>query len=80
MKTYYSLSGEITFNDEVAALTSEVERLTSEEVNKIVCVGHAGFVKDLTIARDVPGVDVVVGGHTNTFLYNGNNTDKLCST
>ncbi|KAK7107283.1 snake venom 5'-nucleotidase-like [Littorina saxatilis] len=62
---------EITFSDVVAALTSEVASLTSQGINKIVCVGHAGFVVDLRIAREVPGVDVVVGGHTNTFLYNG---------
>lgn len=26
---------------------------------------------DKIVARDCPDVDVVVGGHTNTFLYNG---------
>ena len=25
----------------------------------------------IEIAKNVPDVDVVVGGHTNTFLYNG---------
>jgi hypothetical protein len=26
---------------------------------------------DKEVAQKVPDVDVVVGGHTNTFLYNG---------
>ncbi|KAL8583251.1 hypothetical protein ACOMHN_043086 [Nucella lapillus] len=61
----------VTFSDEVEAVRREVANLTGQGVNKIVCVGHAGFVKDLSIAREVVGVDVVVGGHTNTFLYTG---------
>lgn len=40
-------------------------------VNKIIALGHSGFTVDKDIARKVRGVDVVVGGHTNTFLYTG---------
>eukprot|EP00058_Branchiostoma_floridae_P000188 XP_002585676.1 hypothetical protein BRAFLDRAFT_111560 [Branchiostoma floridae] len=40
-------------------------------VNKIIALGHAGYSKDQDVARRVSGVDVVVGGHTNTFLYTG---------
>ncbi|XP_076445774.1 snake venom 5'-nucleotidase-like [Babylonia areolata] len=69
--TTISSPGKVRFEDEVAAVRREVERLTEQGVDKVVCVGHAGFRKDLTIARDVVGVDVVVGGHTNTFLYTG---------
>ena len=32
-------------------------------------VGHSGFEMDKKIAKECPLVDVVVGGHTNTFLY-----------
>lgn len=60
----------ITFNDEVASVTSHVAHLTSLGVTKIVCLGHSGYVTDLSIAQ-IPGVDVVVGGHTHSFLYNG---------
>lgn len=40
-------------------------------VNVVIAVGHAGFGVDKKIAEEVDGVDVVVGGHTNTFLYTG---------
>lgn len=40
-------------------------------VNKIIALGHSGFTVDKNIAQKVKGVDVVVGGHTNTFLYTG---------
>ena len=36
-----------------------------------MAVGHAGFDVDKEIAKKVIGVDVVVGGHSNTFLYSG---------
>ncbi|CAL8287137.1 unnamed protein product [Lota lota] len=59
------------FQNEVKALQVEVERLTSMGVNKIIALGHAGFDVDKDIAKRVKGVDVVIGGHTNTFLYTG---------
>ena len=39
----------------------------------IIAVGHSGFGEDKEIAREVDGLDVVVGGHTNTLLWNGEN-------
>ncbi len=43
-----------------------------EGVNILIAVGHAGYHKDVQIAEQVPDIDLVVGGHTNTFLWNGN--------
>ncbi|KAK3849661.1 hypothetical protein Pcinc_043592 [Petrolisthes cinctipes] len=67
-----SKSGRLKIKDEVTAVREEAQRLKQEEgVNIIIAVGHAGYTKDKTIAEMVEEVDVVVGGHTNTFLYNG---------
>lgn len=49
-----------------------MERLKKEGIKILIAVGHAGYVKDLEIAEQVPDIDVVVGGHSNTFLWNGN--------
>ena len=40
-------------------------------MNKIIALGHAGYNLDKELAAAVEGVDVVVGGHTDTFLYTG---------
>ena len=40
-------------------------------VNIITALGHSGFKMDQRIAKEVDGVDLVVGGHSNTFLYHG---------
>ncbi|XP_002741914.1 snake venom 5'-nucleotidase-like [Saccoglossus kowalevskii] len=61
----------LIFNPEVESIRAEVERLKTQGVNKIIALGHAGINKDLDIARMVDGIDIVVGGHTNTFLYTG---------
>ncbi len=48
-----------------------VKELESKGINKIIAVGHAGYNVDKEVAKKVVGVDVVVGGHSNTFLYSG---------
>ena len=36
-----------------------------------------GYKKDLEMARMVPDVDLIVGGHSQTFLFNGNSTPSI---
>ncbi|NXG36392.1 5NTD nucleotidase, partial [Dromaius novaehollandiae] len=62
---------DLIFEDEVEALQLQVNNLTAMGVNKIIALGHSGFTVDKNIAQKVKGVDVVIGGHTNTFLYTG---------
>ncbi|CAM4694675.1 unnamed protein product [Leuciscus chuanchicus] len=61
----------LQFQDEVTALQLEVDKLIALGVNKIIALGHSGFAVDKMIAKKVRGVDVVIGGHTNTFLFTG---------
>ena len=35
----------------------------------IIALGHSGYDRDLEVAARAPHVDVVVGGHTHSFLY-----------
>ncbi len=58
----------VTFSDPVAAVQAEVDRLTEEGVTKIVVLSHSGYGTDLRVAEETTGVDVIVGGHTNTLL------------
>lgn len=60
------------FLPEVESLKSAVQELKKQSINKIIAVGHSGIDMDKKIAKEVDGVDIVVGGHTNTFLYTGN--------
>ena len=62
--------GRLQFKDVVTSVQQEVNRLRNDGVKFIIALGHAGFRVDLSVGQ-IPGVDVVVGGHTNTFLYTG---------
>lgn len=66
-------TGTLVFNDVVSSVRTAVSEIQANDssVNIIIAVGHAGFTLDKQIAKEVDGVDIVVGGHTNTFLYTG---------
>jgi len=58
----------IVFTDPVQAVQGEVDMLTAEGVNKIIVLSHSGYEVDKRVAAQTTGVDVIVGGHTNTLL------------
>ncbi len=60
----------VIFTDPVGAVQQEVDRLTAEGVNKIIVLSHSGYNVDKRVAAETTGVDVIVGGHTNTYLSN----------
>ena len=68
---YISSPEGVKIFDEVKGVRDEAQRLKQLGVNILIAVGHAGYLKDMEIAEKVPDIDVVVGGHTNTFLWNG---------
>ena len=58
----------ITFSDPVAAVQGEVDKLTAAGVNKIIVLSHSGYGVDKRVAAKTTGVDINVGGHSNTYL------------
>jgi len=60
----------VIFSDPVAAVQGEVDKLTAEGVNKIIVLSHSGYSVDQRVAAGTTGVDVIVGGHSNTLLSN----------
>ena len=60
----------VSFSSPVAAVQAEVDRLAAEGVDRIIVLSHSGFVVDRLIAHATVGVDVIVGGHSNTLLSN----------
>ncbi len=56
--------------DAVASVQSEVDDLTAMGVTKIIVLSHSGYATDMMVASKVTGVDVIVGGHSNTYLSN----------
>ncbi|WP_272701634.1 bifunctional metallophosphatase/5'-nucleotidase [Desulfovibrio sp. Fe33] len=72
-----SSPGEVQFRDVVHAAALLVRELEARGVNKIVLLTHQGFAEDKRLAAEVPGVDVVVGGHSHTLLGNPGGVEAL---
>ncbi|WP_095498620.1 bifunctional metallophosphatase/5'-nucleotidase [Paraferrimonas haliotis] len=58
----------LKFDGEVKSAQATVDKLVSLGVNHIVMVSHIGLDRDLRIAEQVNGVDLIVGGHSHTLL------------
>ncbi|XP_023236967.1 protein 5NUC-like [Centruroides sculpturatus] len=70
--SFLASPGNVSFKTESDCLKEQAEQLHSKGIKIIIALGHSGFRRDLEIARSIPYLDVVVGGHTDTFLYTGN--------
>jgi 5'-nucleotidase len=65
----------VTWLDPYESLRPVVRRLRDvEKVDLVVVLSHLGYdlhgyaADDLHLAREVPGIDVIIGGHSHTFL------------
>ncbi len=74
---------------EKAIETSEILK-TTEKCDLIICLSHLGYeynsekVSDRVLANEVPYIDIILGGHTHTFLdksvtiKNSENKTMIC--
>jgi 5'-nucleotidase/UDP-sugar diphosphatase len=76
----YTSGGAVTFADTIEAAKEMVTLLReTEKVDLVICLSHGGVVKgkdgtftdgeDVSVARVVPGIDIVIGGHSHTELH-----------
>jgi 5'-nucleotidase/UDP-sugar diphosphatase len=66
---YISSPGKnIVFLDAVISVQRAVSELASRGIDKIILLSHQGYSEDLTLAPQVSGIDVIVGGHSHTLL------------
>ena len=65
--------GDVRFSGEVETAQKMVDELKSHGVNKIILLTHIGLERDQNIARNVNGIDVIVGGHSHTLLGDHSN-------
>ena len=78
--TFYTTgAGEVTFSDAIETAKEMAKLLReTEKVDVVICLSHGGVQKDkegryadgddVRIAREAPGVDIVIGGHSHTEL------------
>jgi 5'-nucleotidase/UDP-sugar diphosphatase len=62
-------AGDVQFLDQCETARQMVNELKEQGANVIVDISHSGVDEDREMAREVPGIDVIVGGHSHTALY-----------
>ena len=66
--------GSIVFENYIEEAKKAVKAFEDKGVNKIIALSHLGFDdsaafdNDQILAKSVPGIDIIVGGHTHTEL------------
>jgi len=56
----------VVIGDTVAAARQTVVGLEKQGINKIIALTHIGWDKDIELAQQVRGIDVIIGGHSHT--------------
>lgn len=60
------------FDDPIRTAAAFVPRLRADYAPQLlVALTHIGIARDRELARQVPGIDVIIGGHTHTSLEQG---------
>ena len=57
-----------TFEEEAASAQRAINQLREQGVNKIILSTHVGYQKDMELASQLSGVDVLVGGDSHSLL------------
>lgn len=55
----------LTFADPIETARAVVSKLRAE-ADIVLCLSHLGYDTDLKLAAAVPGIDIIVGGHSHT--------------
>jgi 5'-nucleotidase len=70
-----ALLGDVKYTDPIAAANTTAALLkTKHKCNLVICLSHLGYkyntakVSDLVLASQSRNIDLIIGGHTHTFL------------
>jgi 2',3'-cyclic-nucleotide 2'-phosphodiesterase (5'-nucleotidase family) len=61
----------VEFLEELGRVQWEINTFSNQGVNKIIALGHSGYYFDMELAKKLTDVDIIVGGHTHSFIYDG---------
>ncbi len=70
----YDAFEQTKYLDPVAVAKEMVQELRQKKCDLIVCLSHLGYkygsskISDTVLAQQVAGIDLILGGHTHTFL------------
>ena len=65
---YYEDSYVESIENTLEEIQDEIEDLQEQGINKIVLLSHLGLKRDRIAAKNLEGIDVIIGGHTHDLL------------
>lgn len=61
------------FTDPIPAVQKCVDELQAKGYKRILALSHHGYQNDKELAANTHGIDLIVGGHSHTYLGDKNN-------
>lgn len=65
---YYADSHMDSLDDTFAQIQDEINKFREQGINKIILVSHLGNKRDKLAAKNIDGIDVIIGGHSHELL------------
>ena len=63
-----ALTEETKYLEPAPVAKEMVEELRAKKCDLILCLSHLGYSSDQILASEVSGIDVIIGGHSHTFM------------
>lgn len=67
--SYTTANEPVEFTDQHEVARQMVEQLRGQGAQIVIAITHSRVEEDVDLARDVDGIDVIVGGHCHSALY-----------
>ncbi|KFH68573.1 hypothetical protein MVEG_05384 [Podila verticillata NRRL 6337] len=65
----------VSFTDPIPAVQKYVDELEAMGIKRILALSHNGYGPDMELAAKTHGVDLIVGGHSHSYLGDPKNPD-----
>lgn len=71
------LDAPLIFSDEATAAQKSIDTLRKQGVPIVVVLSHTGYNQDKDIAQKLNGSQLIIGGHSHTFLFSNSSSNPL---
>lgn len=75
--TTAQLDAPIKFSDEATAAQQSIDALHAQGVPIVVVLSHIGYEEDMAMAQKLNGSQLIIGGHSHTFLFSNTSDNPL---
>lgn len=65
---YYTDSSVEDLDDTIELIQEEINKFKELGINKVILLSHMGHKRDMKVAQEIDGIDVIIGGHTHELL------------